>query len=366
MTQKTQRCFIVPPYLLEAIAQASDERFAVAAEAARASLMRDEPVREDRVQLHDHRAERSVTGLATRPHTSPGISTPGAPRRSISDARGVEQLPGFTVRSEGAPPNSDVSVNEAYEGLGDTYALFWNAFRRDSIDGHNLQLDATVHYGIDYDNAFWNGSRMVFGDGDRQVFQRFTSSLSVIGHELTHGVTEYTAALRYQGQSGAINEHVSDVFGALTEQFARGQSAESASWLIGAELFTSEVQGRALRDMRNPGTAYDDDVLGRDPQPSHMRDYIETSDDNGGVHLNSGILNRAFVLAAITLGSEAWKQAGSIWYDALTGGTLAPDANFARFALVTVASAERLYGRDTPESRAVRGAWVEVGVLAHD
>lgn len=363
MTQNSHRCFIVPPYLLEAIAQASDERFALAAEAARASLMRDTPVRDDRAQGHE---KHSVT---TRPRPVAAArenTTPGKPRRSIADARGIEQLPGTTVRNEEWPPSTDPSVNEAYDGLGSTYALFWRAFHRDSIDGENMQLDATVHYGIEYDNAFWNGARMVFGDGDGQVFQRFTSSLSVIGHELTHGVTEHTAGLKYQGQSGALNEHISDVFGALTEQFTLGQQAHEASWLIGAELFTSEVQGRALRDMHNPGTAYDDDVLGRDPQPAHMRDFIITSDDNGGVHLNSGIPNRAFVLTALALGGEAHKQAGTIWYDALSGGSLAPDANFARFASLTVASADRLYGRESPERRAVLDGWTAVGVSAQE
>lgn len=361
MTQNSHRCLIVPPYLLEAIAQASDERFALAAEAARASLMRDEPVRVDRLHAHERQSvtTRPASAAAAREST-----TPGKPRRSIADARGIEQLPGTTVRNEEWPPSADPSVNEAYDGLGSTYALFWQAFHRDSIDGANMQIDATVHYGIEYDNAFWNGERMVFGDGDGQVFQRFTSSLSVIGHELTHGVTEHTAGLKYQGQSGALNEHLSDVFGALTEQFARGQQAHEATWLIGAELFTSEVQGRALRDMRNPGTAYDDDVLGKDPQPAHMRDFIITTDDNGGVHLNSGIPNRAFTLAALALGGEAHKYAGTIWYDTLSGGTLAPDANFARFASLTVASAERLFGRESPERRAVLDGWIAVGVLA--
>lgn len=366
MTQNSQRCFIVPPYLLEAIAQANDERFAVAAEAARASLLRDEPVRSDRAEGGLRKAGHAVTGTRSRAAVAHANATPGRPRRSIADARGLEQLPGVAVRDEGWPPTADVTVNEAYEGLGASYELFWRAFRRDSIDGHNQRLDATVHYGLEYDNAFWNGSRMVFGDGDGQVFQRFTASLSVIGHELTHGVTEDTAQLRYQGQSGALNEHISDVFGALTEQFSRGQQVHEASWLIGAELFTSQVQGRALRDMRYPGTAYDDDVLGRDPQPAHMRDFIITTEDNGGVHLNSGIPNRAFTIAALALGGEAWRQAGSIWYDALSGGNLAPDADFARFASVTLGSAERLYGRDSTERAAVLAAWNEVGVSVHD
>src|SRR5690606_15305154 len=125
-------------------------------------------------------------------------------------------------------------------------------------------------------------------------FDGFTGSLSVIGHELTHGLIEYTAGLVYRDQSGALNESIADVFGALVEQHAAGQTADEASWLIGEGLFTDQVEGNALRSMAAPGTAYDDDVLGKDPQPGHMDDFVETNRDNGGVHLNSGIPNKAF------------------------------------------------------------------------
>ncbi|KZX20044.1 Protease PrtS precursor [Rathayibacter tanaceti] len=195
-----------------------------------------------------------------------------------------------------------MAIDEAYDGLGAMSAFLQEAYGRDSIDDAWLPLNATVHFGDDYDNAFWDGSRMVFGDGDGQVFRRFTVSRSVIGHELAHGITEYTANLVYRGQSGALNESVSDVFGALLEQFGAGQSATEASWLIGEGLFTDEVQGTALRSMIAPGTAYDDDVLGSDPQPGSMADYVDTEDDNGGVHINSGIPNRAFAVAATALG----------------------------------------------------------------
>ena len=222
--------------------------------------------------------------------------------RTISDADHRETLPGRVVRREDQPPTGDPAVDEAYDGLGATFALLRDAYGRSSLDGAGRPLDATVHFARDYDNAFWDGERMVFGDGDGEVFVRFTASLSIIGHELAHGLTQYTANLVYQGQSGALNESVSDVMGALVEQYDRGQSATEASWLIGAEVFGPQVQGRALRSLADPGTAYDDDLLGRDPQPAHLDDYIETDEDDGGVHLNSGIPNRAFYLAARALG----------------------------------------------------------------
>ena len=238
----------------------------------------------------------------------------------------------------------------------------WDAFARASVDGAGGTLAATVHYGEKYDNAFWNGERMVFGDGDGEVFTGFTGSISVIAHELGHGVVEHSGGLEYAGQSGALNESVADVFGALTEQHVRGQTAAEASWLIGAGIFTPAVQGEALRSMKAPGTAYDDDVLGRDPQPAHMRDYVETTEDNGGVHINSGIQNKAFHLVASALGGHAWERAGRIWYLTVTGGSLPRTADFARFAAATVHVAATEYGEDSEEAVAVRTAWSAVGV----
>jgi Zn-dependent metalloprotease len=223
----------------------------------------------------------------------------------------------------------DVAVDEAYESLGVTYDFFWEIYERNSIDDDGLPLNATVHFGREYNNAFWDGQQMVFGDGDGDLFNRFTIALDIIGHELTHGVTEDEAQLQYFAQSGALNESVSDVFGSLVKQYALRQDANTADWLIGAGLFTANVQGVALRSMKEPGTAFDDPVLGKDPQPAHMRDFVQTFEDNGGVHINSGIPNRAFYLAATQLGGYAWERAGRIWYETLRHERLGPRAPHA-------------------------------------
>jgi Zn-dependent metalloprotease len=266
------------------------------------------------------------------------------------------------VRTETGEPGDDPAVTEAFDGLGHTHELFRFAFGRASIDDDDLPLEATVHFGRAYENAFWDGERMVFGDGDGMVFTRMTRSLSVIGHELTHGVTQYSAGLEYRGQSGALNESVSDVFGALVEQRTLGQSTAEASWLIGVGIFTDLVEGEALRSLKAPGTAYNDDVLGTDPQPAHMRDYIDTDDDNGGVHLNSGIPNLAFHTFATALGGNAWHDAGQVWYDTLTNGTLRPQADFAAFAAATVAAATARFGVGSGQVDAAAAAWRSVGV----
>jgi Zn-dependent metalloprotease len=205
---------------------------------------------------------------------------------------------------------------------------------------------------------------MIFGDGDGEIFNRFTIALDVIGHELAHGVTEDESQLAYLFQPGALNESLSDVFGSLVRQYALGQTAEEADWLIGRGLFTGAVDGVALRSMKAPGTAYDDPVLGRDPQPAHMRDFVRTYDDNGGVHINSGIPNRAFYLAAIAIGGRAWEKAGRIWYETLRDPQLRPSTGFARFAKLTVGCAGRLYGPGSAEQEAVAEAWGEVGLRA--
>lgn len=341
-------CSIVPPYLLDALAGSPDQELA---RRAGESLRLDER----------HRSGRSpqATGRpapSARPESTPETAGPH-PNRIIGDAAGQTLTPGTIVRREGEPVTDDIAVTEAYDALGLTWTMWHQVFGRDSLDGRAMPLRATVHYGQNYDNAFWDGRQMVFGDGDQIVFQRFTRSIDVIGHELAHGVTEFTAGLRYAGQSGALNESISDVFGSLVKQHAAGQSANRADWLIGADLLTDQVNGRALRDMLNPGTAYDDPRLGKDPQPAHMTDYVVTDDDNGGVHLNSGIPNRAFALAALAIGGNAWQGAGAIWWAAVNGDGIRADCDFATFAELTVSAAP-----DERSRTAVREAWQSVGV----
>ncbi|GAA1842115.1 M4 family metallopeptidase [Microbacterium koreense] len=343
---------IVPPYVLARIAAVQEPAWSKAAHAARATLSAPREYRPDRSRLL-----LSVDdGGALVAETAPGAD------REISDAENREVLPGVRVRSEDDPATGDVSVDEAYDGLGATFDFLWDAFERNGLDGAGGRLFATVHYGLDYDNAFWNGERMVFGDGDGEVFRGFTRSLTVIAHELAHGIVEASGGLLYRDQSGALNESIADVFGALTEQHFLGQSVDEASWLIGEGIFTDAVEGVALRSLAAPGTAYDDDVLGRDPQPAHTRDYVVTPDDNGGVHINSGIPNKAFHAAAMTLGGHAWTRAGLIWYRTLTTGSLSPRATFVEFARATIEAAGAEYGEGAEEATAVRTAWASVGV----
>jgi Zn-dependent metalloprotease len=337
-----QVCSVIPPHIIRHAAEhACDEvtrrRLAATADATR--------------RLAASRDEAGVAAAVRQVSFSPR-------ERIVYDARHRKQLPGQIVMTEETPLNPDPEAVEAFSGSGKTYDFFAQVLYRDSIDNRGMAIESTVHYGRGFDNAFWNGRQMVYGDGDRRLFNRFTAALDVIGHELTHGVTQYSSALGYTGESGALNEHISDVFGILIKQYAQERPVAQADWVIGRGLFTDAVHGQGLRSLAAPGTAYDDPVLGRDPQPRHMRDYVVTTEDDGGVHINSGIPNHAFYLVARHASTYAWDVAGRIWYTALLSG-LGKRTTFARFAAATLAAA-------TPSGirirRLVTDAWAAVGV----
>ena len=339
----------VPPYLLDRLAERASAP--VSARAAN-TLMID----------REHRGLREFLAPRVSSGPAPHYAKRGAPVRAIHDAGHTTQLPGKLVRSEGQAVTRDVAADEAYEYLGATWRLYHGIYERDSIDGAGMPLRGSVHYGEDYDNAFWNGTQMVFGDGDGEVFNRFTIAVDIIGHELTHGVIDHEAGLIYQGQPGALNESICDVFGVLVKQHLLKQTAQQADWLVGAGLFTAKVEARALRSMAEPGTAYDDPVLGKDPQPAHMKDFVVTRQDNGGVHINSGIPNRAFYLAATALPGAAWETAGRVWYDTVCDKQLPHSATFATFANKTAVHAAQRFGSQSTERKAVLDSWAQVGV----
>ncbi|MCC6615600.1 MAG: M4 family metallopeptidase [Anaerolineae bacterium] len=342
---------IIPPHMLREIA----ERGSVVQQAqALQSYAASSQLRGQRTEL---------TGMPSVAQTQAAAGK----ERIIYDAKETTTLPGVKVRSEGDPPVDDIAVNEAYDGSGATYDLYHEVFGRNSIDNQGMRLDSTVHYGESFDNAFWDGQQMVYGDGDadvpeeERIFNRFTAAIDVIGHELTHGVTQHEARLLYYTQPGALNESMSDVFGSLVKQRTLNQTSAEADWIIGAGLFTANVNAQGIRSMKAPGTAYDDPVLGKDPQPGHMRDYMNVSYDNGGVHINSGIPNHAFYVVAREIGGYAWEKPGQIWYRALKD-ELQFWSDFQHAANVTYQLAGSLYGKGSLEQQAVVTGWKEVGI----
>jgi hypothetical protein len=319
-------CLFIPPYLIERVQP-------------------PELVARDR-------ALRAARAMGPRPIPQ---GAAGGPAWVVHTCHNTSRLPGDVVRSAGEKDSGDAAVDEAAYGITGSLALFSEVYGRNSYDGKGASVSLSVHYEQGYDNAYWDGTQLVFGDGDGEIFGRFTAPVDVLGHEFSHAVTERTAGLTYQGQSGALNESISDVFGTCLKQRLLGQRVDEGDWLIGQGLFLPGVQARALRDMAHPGTAYDDPRLGKDPQVGHMDDYVDTGDDNGGVHTNSGIPNRAFQLAATAVGGTSWDGAGRIWFAALTASQVGPDTDFAGFAAATVAAAGE-------HADVVARAWETVGV----
>jgi Zn-dependent metalloprotease len=342
---------IIPPHMLDEIAKSGTDS-------------QREKAEETMAVSSQIRVQRTSRDLAAR---MAAIPVTAQKQRNVYDAKNGSQLPGTLVRAEGDPPTSDSAVDEAYDGSGVTYDLFKDIYDRNSIDNKGMPLDSTVHYLKGYDNAFWNGKQMVYGDGDedlppaQRLFNRFTAALDVIGHELTHGVTQFEANLVYSQQPGALNESMSDVFGSLVKQRLRGQLTNEADWIIGEGLFTSNVNGVGIRSMKAPGAAYNDPVLGKDPQPAHMRDYVNTIQDNGGVHINSGIPNHAFYIASMEMGGFAWEKMGMVWYKTLTD-KLSRNSNFQDAANLTFEVAGKLFGQNSHEQMAVKKGWEDVGI----
>ena len=345
---------IIPPYMLEQLARSADPK-----------------VREQAIGgLSQSAAVRAVRTFAQKVPGMMAMPSPSATKnRLIYDARKKDRLPGKLVRSEGKKKSADLAVNEAYDFSGDTYDFYKEVFGRNSLDDNGMTLLSSVHVGESdgggsyqpLDNAFWDGGQMAYGDGDGTIFERFTRSLDVVAHELTHGVQSFASNLDYRGQSGALNEHFSDVFGVLVRQWRRGESAAKAKWLVGVEVLVPAPTRRAIRDMENPGTAYvDDPDLGTDPQPAHMKDFYSGAADNGGVHLNSGIPNRAFALVARELGGFAWETAGRIWYDAMF--QLSSRSQFADIQAITtqIAADDKRFGKEA--KKVVAAAWKKVGL----
>lgn len=320
---------------------------------------RDRDVRE--AALNTLLANATLRGAREARATAGVLMAPASGQRTIYDCRNSFDITtAIIVRTEDQDAVADETVNRAFDGLGTTREFYRAIFERDSIDGRGLRLEGFVHVGTNWNNASWDGQVMRFGDGDGVIFSDFTLSLDVIAHELAHGVTQYTADLMYWKQPGALNESMSDVFGSLVKQWSLNQTAEDADWLIGAEIFTPTIGADSLRSMKDPGQAYDNDMLGKDPQPDHMDRYYPGPDDNYGVHINSGIPNKAFYLAATGIGGYAWEAAGHIWYESLLASY--QTTQFQEFADTTYQKAGELYGANSDEQQVVATAWREVGI----
>ena len=280
------------------------------------------------------------------------------PAVTVYDCKNTQSLPGSPVSNP--DKSSDITAQRAFDTTRAVVDFYRQCFGRNSVDDAGMTLMSSIHYGVRYDNAFWNGSQMTYGDGDGQVFTDFTKSDDVIGHELTHGVTQFTAGLDYSDEPGALNESISDAFGAMFHQWRRKQTVAQADWLIGAGVLGPVAIAKGytcLRNMAHPGSPH---CLS--PQPSQYSEYIS----GGDPHENSGIPNRAFYLAATTIGGRSWEKAGKVWYAALTSTDAHSSMGMDEFATLTRAATRSLFPRDRDVYRGVDDAWTRVGIPASD
>lgn len=344
------KCSFIPPSILSNMARSGIDGTQLTIKNSR-----DSRLKRKEKDIHVLEVE---AGISKNPSLE--FSSNEQAQRQVYDCENQWELRHKMVRAEGDPNTADEIVSHAYEYAGLVRDYFKNVLNRNSIDNRGLDLILNVHYGVNFLNAFWDGDEMVFGDGDGQIFINFANSKDVIGHELTHGVTQYTANLMYEGQSGALNEHFSDVFGTAIKQYSNKQSADDADWLIGNDIMGPKLFGEALRSMKAPGTAFDNPLMGKDPQPSHMNNYFDGPADNHGVHINSGIFNRAFYLVAMDIGTE---KSAKLWYHALQN--LWTNANFKDAVQILVRSAQILTkDGELPfgTTQTVRAAFRDVGL----
>lgn len=282
-------------------------------------------------------------------------------QRELHDAKNGTTLPGALVRTEGQAATADNVVNANYEQLGVTYQCYRALFGRDSYDNAGAKLVSTVHYSKSYVNAYWNGTQMVYGDGDGTQASSLAVDLDVTAHELTHAVTEKTANLVYRNESGALNEAISDIFQAVCSAWKTG-AVDGDTWRVGEAIWTPATPGDALRYMDNP------------TQDGQSKDYYPERytgvQDNGGVHLNSGIANLAFKLlvtggthprakTAVQVAGLGMERAAQIFYRALST-TMTSSTNFEGARNATAQAAAELYGSAAAAS--VQQAWDAVGV----
>ncbi|MBM1105598.1 M4 family metallopeptidase [Aurantibacter crassamenti] len=262
----------------------------------------------------------------------------------------VEGVTVFHVTSTSNNWNNPTAVSAHYNAEV-SYEYFKNTFNRNSINGQGGTIISFINVaandGGGYDNAFWNGKAIFYGNG-KVAFSPFAGSLDVSGHEMSHGVIGATANLEYLNQSGAINESFADIFGTMIDR---------DDWLLGEDIVNRDYfASGAMRDMQNPNNGVSSNETGW--QPKDMTEYYTGSEDNGGVHLNSGIVNRAYYLVATDISKNKAEQ---IYYRALET-YLTVSSQFIDLRLAVIQSAIDLHGDNSPEVIAVKNAFDTVGI----
>jgi len=280
--------------------------------------------------------------------------------RRLFDSQNTESFNTKPIATDKQIHSTEPSKYPALELANKVYDYFHNDFNMESWDNNNSTVDVHIHYGYKYDNAFWDGEKMTFGDGDGEYFKTFLLQ-NIFTHEYAHAITETNSGLIYENQAGALNESLSDVFAVCLDQKIKNETPDKASWLIGEGIFTKKVKGKALRTFKDE-LAYNDPEIGVDEQPKNMRNYQDlpnTEDsDYGGVHVNSGILNHAFYQFCMISNLKSFEQPQKIWFQ--TYKLIKPNTNFNQFAKATLTTTKKVYPN---LQTSLKDAWNKVGII---
>lgn len=341
-------CFIIPSKVLQRFSR--DRKLSAKSRKAFADTARFEKewreVRAARTRLSLVAQEVLPSQLAAAPLGRPAVT--------VFNCHNGTALPGTLMPK--SKTSSDATAKRAFVETTAVAKFYKKLFSRNSIDNAGMALLSSIHFSVRYNNAFWNGNQMTYGDGDGNIFIDFTKGNDVIGHELTHGVTQHSLGLSYSDQPGGLNESVSDVFGSMFRQWQANEDVTSTDWLIGKDIMGPGALARGftcLRDLSNPAAAH---CLS--PQPTKFSQYHDGMDP----HESSGIPNFAFYKAAMAIGGKSWKKAGKIWYEALTGSGPNPNMKMGAFANQTRSLAGSLFPSEPAVKAAVDSAWTAVGL----
>lgn len=339
-------CFIVPREVLTRFARDKD----LSAELRRAFLDTAQISHEIR-DLRSQAAKMTSTALA---HAGVLVELAPAPLVTVYDCKHTFTLPGTPVPNPGS--SADPTAKRNFGETTNVAKFYKDVFNRNSIDDHGMTMMSSIHYGSKFNNAMWNGSQMIYGDGDGSIFIDFTNGDDVVGHELTHGVTQHSLQLNYADEAGGLNESMSDCFGSMFRQWEKKQDVKSADWLIGHDIMGPTAKARGftcLRDMANPAAKH---CLA--PQPTHYSQITPGMDP----HYSSGPPNLAFSTACNALGGKSWEKIGQVWYHSLTGFGPTPNMKMKPFADRTRQVAHTMYSATPAVAAAVDNGWKHVGL----
>ena len=335
-------CFIIPMETLKRFAR--DKRLTAAQRKVFADAAAFEP----------HWRKLRVVQSKTSAVASRALA--GAPMRIVAPSVTVFDCTTGTTLPGAPVADPDATAKRVLDETAAVAEFYRTIFGRNSLDRHGMTLQSSIHYGVSYNNAFWNGTQMTYGDGDGNIFLDFTRSTDVIAHELTHGVTQFSARFAYANEAGGLNESVSDVFASMFRQWRRKQSVAKADWLIGCDILGPGAAQRGytcIRDLARPAGKH---CLV--PQADHYSQLQPGMEP----HVTSGVPSLAFYKAAKAIGGKSWELTGQIWYRALTDFAPSPKAKMKTFAGRTRRLARSLYPGNTSVHAAVDEAWAAVGL----